>query len=202
MGPAQVDGGVLVTSFGAYQPRTFALKLSPAKVRLSGVRSMPVALTYDVATASNDGGASKAGFDGKGDALPAEMLPANIALPGAPSRTFDIRLWSPSIAPDNASATVAPPAGLKLGSSLPLDLFRPTATDATGGGAPGGAPCSTTTSSNRIQDNKRRIVRSGSEREAALRARAGCISSDRIQPARAAPHRPRIRSAAYSQNTT
>jgi alpha-mannosidase len=42
------------------------------------VRSMPVALSYDVATASNDGQHAEAGFDGKGDALPAEMLPAEI----------------------------------------------------------------------------------------------------------------------------
>jgi len=31
LGSAQVEGGVLVSSFGAYQPRAFALKLSPAK---------------------------------------------------------------------------------------------------------------------------------------------------------------------------
>ncbi len=78
VGLAYVDGGVLVTSFGAYQPRTFALKLNPSKATLSAVRSTPVMLAYDVATASNDGDVSKSGFDGKGGALPAEMLPAKI----------------------------------------------------------------------------------------------------------------------------
>jgi alpha-mannosidase len=37
-----------------------------------------VALKYDIATASNDGTPAAAGFDGKGNALPAEMLPAEI----------------------------------------------------------------------------------------------------------------------------
>ena len=35
-------------------------------------------LKYDLATASNDGTKSEGGFDGRGDALPAEMLPAQI----------------------------------------------------------------------------------------------------------------------------
>ena len=78
VGTANVADGALVTSFGAYQPRTFALKLGPAPATVTGVRSMPVALRYDTATASNDGSPSKSGFDGKGNALPAEMLPAEI----------------------------------------------------------------------------------------------------------------------------
>ena len=39
---------------------------------------MPVRLHYDLATASNDGTPSVGGFDGKGNALPAEMLPEQI----------------------------------------------------------------------------------------------------------------------------
>jgi alpha-mannosidase len=74
-----VKGGALVASFSAYQPRTFAVKLAAAPTRVASVRSVPVALQYDVATASNDGTKSENGFDGKGDALPAEMLPAQIA---------------------------------------------------------------------------------------------------------------------------
>ena len=44
------------------------------------MRSAPVTLPYDLATASNDGTRSTGGFDGKGNALPAEMLPAEITL--------------------------------------------------------------------------------------------------------------------------
>jgi alpha-mannosidase len=68
----------LVTSFSAYQPRTFAIQLATPRTKVDAVRSAPVSLKYDLATASNDGTKSEGGFDGKGDALPAEMLPAQI----------------------------------------------------------------------------------------------------------------------------
>ena len=78
IGEAHLAAGDLVTSFSAYQPRTFALKLGAAPATVAAPQSVPVSLTYDVATASNDGDATKGGFDAKGDALPAEMLPAEI----------------------------------------------------------------------------------------------------------------------------
>jgi alpha-mannosidase len=79
VGSATVTNGALVTSFTAYQPRTFALKLANAPTKVPGVRSTPLALSYDLAAAGNDGTASSGGFDGKGDTLPAEMLPEQIA---------------------------------------------------------------------------------------------------------------------------
>jgi alpha-mannosidase len=78
VGAAKVLGGVLVTSFTAYQPRTFAVRLAPPTAKVAGVRSVPVSLKYDLAVASNDGTHSSDGFDGKGNALPAEMLPEEI----------------------------------------------------------------------------------------------------------------------------
>jgi len=78
VGPATVTAGVLTTSLGGYQPRTFAIKLAAPAAALPGVQSMPVTLPYDAATASNDGDRSAAGFDGRGNALPAEMLPSEI----------------------------------------------------------------------------------------------------------------------------
>jgi alpha-mannosidase len=76
--PATVNAGALVTSFSAYQPRTFAVKLAAPQARIAAVRSVPVVLHYDLATASNDGTHSAGGFDSEGNALPAEMLPAQI----------------------------------------------------------------------------------------------------------------------------
>jgi alpha-mannosidase len=75
---AHVAGGELVTSFGAYQPRTFALKLAPASAAVEAAHAVPVTLSYDLATASRDGEPTRGGFDTRGDALPAEMLPAQI----------------------------------------------------------------------------------------------------------------------------
>jgi alpha-mannosidase len=79
VGSATVDAGALVTSFSAYQPRTFAVRLVAPQVKVAAVHSAPVALHYDLATASNDGTKSQAGFDGQGNTLPAEMLPAQIS---------------------------------------------------------------------------------------------------------------------------
>jgi alpha-mannosidase len=78
VGAAPLTGGVLTTSFTAYQPRTFAVTLAAATTRVVGVHSAPVPLPYDLAAASNDGTQSGAGFDGKGNAIPAETLPAEI----------------------------------------------------------------------------------------------------------------------------
>jgi alpha-mannosidase len=79
VGSATVTAGALVTSFSAYQPRTFAVRIAPATAAVVRVQSTPVALPYDLATASSDGAHSAGGFDGKGNALPAEMLPSQIA---------------------------------------------------------------------------------------------------------------------------
>jgi alpha-mannosidase len=92
VGPATVAGGALVTSFTAYQPRTFAVKVASPPARVAAVRSTPVELNYNLAGASIDGTPSSGGFDGKGNALPAEMLPPQIAFNGvqfhlAPAKT-------------------------------------------------------------------------------------------------------------------
>ena len=81
-GPAKVEAGALVTSFTAYQPRTFAVTLAPASSGVAQVHSQPVRLEYDLATASNDGAQVTGGIDGNGNALPAEMLPASIDFNG------------------------------------------------------------------------------------------------------------------------
>jgi len=82
VGPATVDDGALTTSFTAYQPRTFAMRVGSSGTKVDAVHSTPVSLPYNVATASNDGDRTDVGFDGKGNALPAEMLPAHIDFNG------------------------------------------------------------------------------------------------------------------------
>jgi alpha-mannosidase len=78
-GQAKVIDGSLVTSFTAYQPRTFALHMGGAASKLRPRQSQPVPLNFDVAVATNDDTATNgAGFDGKGNAMPAEMLPSTL----------------------------------------------------------------------------------------------------------------------------
>lgn len=82
LGEASIDKGELVTSLGRFQPRTFAVKLAPGSAKLSPPQSMPISLAYDLAGADRDGERMKAGFDGEGFALPAEMLPRELPYAG------------------------------------------------------------------------------------------------------------------------
>jgi alpha-mannosidase len=82
LGSAKVIKGQLVTSFGRFQPRTFALKLAPPALKSAVPQSRPISLAHDLAGATNDGERLKAGFDGEGNSLPAEMLPRELAYGG------------------------------------------------------------------------------------------------------------------------
>jgi alpha-mannosidase len=79
VGPAEVSHGDLVASFTSYQPRTFAVRLAPSRVQLGRPRPQAIQLRYDHAVASNDDTKTEdGGIDGKGNAMPAEMLPSEI----------------------------------------------------------------------------------------------------------------------------
>ncbi len=82
VGDAKIVKGQLVTSLGRFQPRTFAVKLAPSALKLALPQSRPIPLAYDLAVANADGERMKAGFDGEGSALPAEMLPGEISYGG------------------------------------------------------------------------------------------------------------------------
>lgn len=111
VGPATVTDGILETSFTPYQPRTFALKLSAAPAQVMPVESKPVEIHYDLAAASdNDTNSVDGGFDGKGDALPAEMLPPDLKFNGV-----DFHLAAPPAGQPDAlvarGQTIKLPAG-------------------------------------------------------------------------------------------
>jgi alpha-mannosidase len=82
IGGATIEQGELLTTFAPYQPRTFALKLGAAPARATAVESKAVGLNFDVAASSNDDTKTVGGFDEKGNALPAEMLPREIDFHG------------------------------------------------------------------------------------------------------------------------
>jgi len=82
VGKASIVKGELVTSLGRFQPRTFAVKLAPRTMKSAPPQSMPISLPYDLAGANRDGERLKAGFDGEGYALPAEMLPREVSYAG------------------------------------------------------------------------------------------------------------------------
>ena len=51
IGPADMTNGELKTSFTAYQPRTFALRLNSAPTKLSSINSQPISKTRGYARA-------------------------------------------------------------------------------------------------------------------------------------------------------
>ncbi|PWT95248.1 MAG: alpha-mannosidase [Blastocatellia bacterium] len=79
IGPARIAEGQLITSLGGYQPRTFAVKLARSRLNVSQIKQTPLTLSYDLSVASRDGEKSSLGFDSKGEAIPAEMLPAELS---------------------------------------------------------------------------------------------------------------------------
>ncbi len=106
--PANLNGGALVTSFTAYQPRTYALRLGPSSTKLDAIHSLPVALKYDLATATNDDTKTpNGGFDGKGNAIAAEMLPDAITYQGVEFKLA-------------AAKTGVPNAVVAKGQAIPL----------------------------------------------------------------------------------
>jgi alpha-mannosidase len=90
IGPATVSNGELVTSFTAYQPRTFAVKLAPARVKVAPISFRSVPLDYDMSVAARLGRPADGSFDwapnnqgsSQGKALPAELLPRQISFGG------------------------------------------------------------------------------------------------------------------------
>jgi alpha-mannosidase len=90
VGPAKIDSGALLTSFGAYQPRTFAVKLAPPNTKVALTQSQSVALDYELSVASRRNRPADGSFDWapnnqgatQGKALPAEMLPREISFAG------------------------------------------------------------------------------------------------------------------------
>src|SRR6266536_2274622 len=90
VGPATISSGELVSSLGAYQPRTFAVKLAPARAKVAPPSSRPVMLDYDLSVASRMGRPADGSVDWapnnqgapQGRALPAERLPREIAYNG------------------------------------------------------------------------------------------------------------------------
>ena len=82
LGKASIVRGELATSLGRFQPRTFAVKLAKPSAELFLPQSQPIELPYNLAVADRDGERMKAGFDGEGYALPAEMLPSVVSFGG------------------------------------------------------------------------------------------------------------------------
>jgi alpha-mannosidase len=74
------------------------------------VSSTPVPIKYEIATASNQGARVQGGFDGKGNAFPAEMLPPVISFDDVEFHLAEAKTGVPNALAANGQ-TIALPAG-------------------------------------------------------------------------------------------
>jgi alpha-mannosidase len=110
VGKASIVKGQLVTSLGRFQPRTFAVKLARPAVKLTPPQSTPITLPYDLAVANRDGERMRAGFDGEGFALPAEILPRELPFAGI---TFKLAPGNGANAVVARGQNISVPAGVR-----------------------------------------------------------------------------------------
>ena len=82
VGSAEVRDGKLVVDSGAFEPKSFAIRLESPVQPLSPPVSRPIELPIDTATVSFDGGGGGVDFDGRGNSIPGELLPPAIACGG------------------------------------------------------------------------------------------------------------------------
>lgn len=117
VGPAKIESGALVTSLGAYQPRTFALRLAAPNAKASLIQSQPVTLDYEMSVASRRNRPADGSFDwapnnqgaSQGKALPAEMLPREIGFAGIRFKLAPADLGKPNAVVAHGQTITLPP---------------------------------------------------------------------------------------------
>jgi alpha-mannosidase len=77
-----VERGAIVTSLAPFQLKSWAITFGQLRSHEAAPTEQAVALPYDLAASSDDSTTSVGGFDARGEALPAEMLPSRIAYDG------------------------------------------------------------------------------------------------------------------------
>jgi alpha-mannosidase len=78
LGSSQVEGGGLHTKLRPFEPKSFALRLTPPAVRVSPLRTSPLALDYDTEALSFHPGKRGCDFDGQGHSIPGELFPSDL----------------------------------------------------------------------------------------------------------------------------
>lgn len=78
IGPAIIIDGGIQCDFGPYQPRTFAIRIDTPPVALEPPYAKPVDLPFNLEGATVHGATPAISFDGAGNSLPAELLPATV----------------------------------------------------------------------------------------------------------------------------
>lgn len=84
VGPFESSGGVVDVDLKPYQPRSFALRLDPAKAAAPARSAAPLALPWNLDGISSDANRSDGDFDGKKQTMASELLAEELELDGVP----------------------------------------------------------------------------------------------------------------------
>jgi alpha-mannosidase len=84
IGPFSSTGGELLIDLKPDQPRTFAISRQPGAAPMPGRSAAPLNLSFNLDGISTDANRADGDFDGKGQSIAAELLPARLMLDGVP----------------------------------------------------------------------------------------------------------------------
>jgi alpha-mannosidase len=85
---AQVEDGELHTRLRAFQPKSFAVRITPPETRISPLKTHSLVMSYDTVAASFHSQKRGVDFDGQGHSMPGELLPQEIMSGEIPFRLF------------------------------------------------------------------------------------------------------------------
>lgn len=109
--PPLLKDGAVELSFGAYRPRTVAVKLAPEAAPLEPPVTAAIPLPFDLDGVSRDGARKDGDFDGEGRSLPGELLPATLVSGGIPFRTGPQGPGEKNVLVPSGQTLAIPPGG-------------------------------------------------------------------------------------------
>ena len=108
-GISQVEAGLLHARLSPFQPRSFAIRVTPPDTRIQPLRTFSLELERDTAVASFHGETRGVDFDGKGSSIPGELLPAEIMSGEVPFRRGEAKRGQPHALASRGQTLQLPP---------------------------------------------------------------------------------------------
>jgi alpha-mannosidase len=82
IGQATIMDGKLVVKMNPYQPRAYAVTIDKSLAIVQPAQNLPLKIKYNIMATSTDVDRTSGDFDGKGNSIPAELLPEEINADG------------------------------------------------------------------------------------------------------------------------
>jgi len=86
VGPARIHQGRVLTALGPFEPKAVALEIADPPIALTPPRCLAVPLLWNLAATRAQNQPARAGLDGKGHSIPAELYPQRVRSGGVEFR--------------------------------------------------------------------------------------------------------------------